>query len=214
MSVLGKFARRMPQIVATIARVWSEGSWARRLRLRARARQLLPNLHELYPKVRTARRYELGLMTVALDDIAGTAVEGRAQRGGDFRPLPPMRTANWKARWLSLHLAQDRLVALPPVVLSRVGGAYWVVDGHNRVAFGLEIGKVAIDAIVTRLAWNGAPPDPGLEDRGSMAAMLAGSDELRAAGNGRFAPTALAGGLSTPSAGTQHGVACDLVVAR
>jgi hypothetical protein len=82
------------------------------------------------------------------------------------------------------------------------------------VAIGLEIGQVAIDAIVTRLDWNGAPPDPGLGDRGSMAALLAGSDELRAAGNGRFAPTALAGGLSTPSAGTQHGVACDLVVAR
>ena len=128
-------------------------------------------------------------MTVALDAIHGTAVEGRPQRGGDFRPLRPMRTRNWKARWLSLQLAHDGLVALPPVVLHAVGGAYWVVDGHNRVAMGLEVGQVAIDAVVSRLTWDGAPRETRAEGHGSLAAMLAGSDDLRAAGNGRLSAT-------------------------
>jgi len=171
--------------------IWiRDWGWARRRRLRARARQPLINLHDLHPPARVARRHELGLMTVALDEIHGTAVEGRAQRGGDFRPLRPMRTRTWMARWLSLRLAADAVVVLPPVVLYRVGGAYWVVDGHNRVALALDVGQVAIDAVVTRLDWGGAPPDPGPDQRGSMAAMLSESGYLRAAGSGRFSATA------------------------
>jgi hypothetical protein len=195
----------MQRLLAPAARAWRDGGWARHRRLRARARRPLLSMHDLYPQARLARRHELGLMTVALDDIHGTAVEGRPQRGGDFRPLRPMRTRNWKARWLSLRLAVDALLVLPPVVLDRVGGAYWVVDGHNRVAMGLDVGQVAIDAVVTRLSWDGAPPDSDTVSRGSLAAMLAGSDALRAAGQGRLSTT-VAGLQPNPEARGRHGV--------
>ena len=48
---------------------------------------------------------ELGLMSVPVDEIIGTAVMGPAQRGLDFQPLPPFRSKNWEARWQRIRRA-------------------------------------------------------------------------------------------------------------
>lgn len=188
-----------------IARAWRDRPGARHRRLRARARKPLPSLIERYPRARIAVRHDLGLMTVPLEEILGTAVDGRPRRGGDFRPLRPMRNRNWQARWLSLRRAQEALVVLPPVELYRVGRGCWVVDGHNRVAIGLEVGQVAIDAIVTQLTWDGGPRDPSPGQPASMAAMLAESGDLRAAGQGRRSPTVSQPASESPMRG-RHGI--------
>jgi hypothetical protein len=150
-------------------------------RLRRLNRRPLANLYELYPQVRRAAPRELGLRFVPLDEIRGTAVAGGAQRGGDFRPLAPFRGENWEARWRRIREANERLQPLPPVDLIKFEGAYWVVDGHNRVAAALYADGAGLDAMVTELI----PLDGQTSERPTdLAGLLSEAGELRAAAAG------------------------------
>jgi hypothetical protein len=138
---------------------------AARLReLRASARRPLPSLWEEHPEARRASLRELGVQTVPLDKIRGTAVAGPTQRGGDFLPLRGLRGSNWEGRWQRIRRAVDTLQTLPPVDLMKYGDEYWVVDGHNRVAAAKYAGQVGIDASVVELRTPGMPrsKEPGL----------------------------------------------------
>jgi hypothetical protein len=150
-------------------------------------RQPLVNLWEAHPEARRVPMRELGLQTIAVSDIAGTAVEGPAQRGGDFLPLRDRRSDDWRARWQRITRAVENLVSLPPVELLRFADHYWVVDGHNRVAAALYSGQEAIDAVVYELRLPGTSAG---RDRTAIAPYLEGSRNLRAAGSGRLARTA------------------------
>jgi hypothetical protein len=120
-------------------------------RIRRLGRVPLPSLTELYPESRQARPVVIGLRSIAVDDIRGTAVGGSDQRGGDFLPLRPFRGPNWSARWQRLRKAQDSLKILPPIDVVRFADSYWVIDGHNRVALALYSNQGDIDASVTEL---------------------------------------------------------------
>jgi hypothetical protein len=149
----------------------------------------LDNLWDLHPEARRASIRELGLQSVPIDLIRGTAVEGPRQRGGDFLPLKDRRSDDWRSRWQRILGANERLEVLPPIELIKFGDAYWVVDGHNRVAAGLYNGQMELDAVVEELRLPGMPstansPTP------SIAGVLEGSLDLRAAGTGRLTRTA------------------------
>jgi hypothetical protein len=147
----------------------------------------LPSLYDVHPEARGASSHELGLQTIPVAEIAGTAVEGPDQRGSDFLPPPALRSRDWAARWQRLRTAAEQLEVLPPIDVIRAAGTYWVVDGHNRVAAALAQGQLEIDALVRGIRLPGEPPQtPG----GSLAAMLEGGDRLRAAGQGRLSPGA------------------------
>jgi hypothetical protein len=120
-------------------------------RLRRSARTPLASLPQLYPESDRARPVIIGLRSIPLDQIRGTAVAGGDQRGGDFLPLKPFRTTGWRGRWQRLRSAQDRLAILPPIDVQKYADGYWVVDGHNRVALGLYENQSEIDASVTEL---------------------------------------------------------------
>ncbi len=139
--------------------------------------QPLPMLYEDHPEARRASPHEVGIRTIDVADIAGTAVGGARQRGGDFLPLRPFRSHNWKARWQRLRSAADRLAILPPIDVVRFGDRYWVLDGHNRVASALYGGQLAIDANVTDLR---LPGESGSEPAASLAAQFADHRDLRA----------------------------------
>jgi hypothetical protein len=175
--------QRAGAAAARAARGWETRPGARRRRLRRLASRPLPNLSEVYPEARQATPREIGLRSIDLDDIAGTAVGGPTQRGADFKPLPPFRSRNWAARWQRIRRAVDRLEILPPIDVVRYppGGRSWVLDGHNRVAAALEVGQVEIDANVTELVPLGENPS---ERPGDLAATLIGTRSLRAAGRG------------------------------
>ena len=150
-------------------------------RLKRQAREPLLNLYEAFPEARLAAPRELGLRFVPVEEIAGTAVAGVAQRGGDFLPLKPFRGENWAARWQRICIATDRLQPLPPVDLIKFGGEYWVVDGHNRVAATLYANGVGLDAMVTEMV----PLDGKTSERpSSLASYLGQGIELRAAASG------------------------------
>ena len=160
---------------------WNARPGERKRRLRRRASVPLPNLYEVYPDVRRATPREIGLRSIDIDEIAGTAVAGAAQRGSDFLPLPAFRSRNWASRWQRILNAIDNLAILPPVDLVRYDGKYWVLDGHNRIAAAHHVGQVEVDANVTELVPPGQNPS---ERPGNLAAMLGGTTAVRAAGRG------------------------------
>ena len=156
----------------------------------------LPSLYDLHPEARSARSIEVGFETIDVADIAGTAVGGGAQRGGDYLPLKPSRTHNWAARWQRLRAAQQALAILPPVDVVQYADCYWVVDGHNRVALALYGGQVAIDANVTELVPLGERQTAPV---GSLAGSVAASKALRTAASGRTPSHELASEDAVPT---------------
>jgi hypothetical protein len=175
-------ADRVSQARTDVERTWNDGVLSRARRIRRHASTPLPFLYDVHPEARTARPVEVGLRTIDVSDIAGTAVGGGAQRGGDFLPLKPFRNANWVARWQRLRKAQDGMAVLPPIDVEKFGDRYWVVDGHNRVALALYSGQVAIDANVVELVPMGGRRT---EPIGTLAASAAASRAVRTAGTGR-----------------------------
>lgn len=119
--------------------------------LRRLARQPLPYLYEAHPEAARAIPHEIGVETIAVDEIEGTAVGPPGARGMDFVPPRPARTPNWRDRWRRVLQAINELAVLPPIDVLRFQGRYWVLDGHNRVAAALYVGQLEIDANVIEL---------------------------------------------------------------
>ena len=147
----------------TAVHQWEERPSARVRRVRRMGRVALPYLYAVQPEARRASPREMGVKTIDVDQIAGTAVGGVTQRGGDFLPLKPFRSRNWHGRWQRIAAALDRLAILPPIDVLRSGGRYW------------------IDANVVELVPPNAQPS---ERPARLAAVLTGSRAVRTAGAG------------------------------
>jgi hypothetical protein len=147
----GPIADGLSAVIGMAADTIGELPGARVRRLRRLARTPLPSLPRLYPDAERARPVMIGLRSIPIDQIRGTAVAGGDQRGSDFLPLKPFRTQNWRARWQRLRSTQDSLAILPPIDVQKFDDGYWVVDGHNRVALALYGNQDEIDASVTEL---------------------------------------------------------------
>jgi hypothetical protein len=169
-------------VARAVARRWDERPGARVRRVRRAGRHPLPVLNEAHPEERAAAPRELGVQTIDVDRIAGTAAGTAVPRGGDFLPVRKFRSRNWQARWQRLRQANDRLAVLPPIDVLKYGDHYWVIDGHNRVAAALYAGQPQIDASVTELI---PPGERSSERPGTLASVLTGSQALRTAGRGR-----------------------------
>jgi hypothetical protein len=85
-----------------------------------------------------------GVRDIPIEAIAGTLEPHRAaQFDGEFRPTKLVRR-----RWTSIWLAEHRGVALPPISVASVGGAYAIRDGHHRVSVARARGALTIAAVV------------------------------------------------------------------
>lgn len=92
------------------------------------------------------QRWDLGLQTVAIDQIKGSV--GRSEDfDGDFMPIQ----AHTSSRWISIDRAYRRSNPLPPVELWKVGGIYFVADGHHRISVASLHHQAYIDAYVINL---------------------------------------------------------------
>ena len=88
------------------------------------------------------RRYD-GVYSVPISEIGGS--EGRDDFDARFHPV----REDMKRRWLGVAAVALRGEHLPPVDLIRVGGVYYVRDGHHRVSVARALGSLYIDAVVT-----------------------------------------------------------------
>jgi hypothetical protein len=85
-----------------------------------------------------------GTRTVPVSQIGGSV--GRCSEfDGDFMPTK----ASAEERWKHVDRAFHRGKELPPVSLYKVGGFYFVLDGHHRVSVASYHGVEWIDAEVT-----------------------------------------------------------------
>ena len=90
---------------------------------------------------------DLGLQTVALDDIVGTVDRRSGGFDRQFRPT----SSQVRGRWERIADMMRRGEALPPISLFRVGEAHFVRDGHHRVSVARALGREDIDARVTEV---------------------------------------------------------------
>ena len=70
-----------------------------------------------------------GLQTVEIRRIVGS--EGRS-RDFDRRFLPLRKYT--RERWISVAVARETGICLPPVTLIQMGDRYYVRDGHHRIS--------------------------------------------------------------------------------
>ena len=114
-------------------------------RPRARRRERLLELDEVERRLKPFGRRYLGVLEIPLDALVGT--DGRASSfTRDFRPLHEF--SRERMRSLETAFADG---AFPPIVAVKLGGTYFVIDGHHRVALARRQGTEMIDADVTEL---------------------------------------------------------------
>ena len=95
-------------------------------------------------------RIDRGMRTVLESQIGGSV--GRCSEfDGDFMPLK----ASAEERWKRIDRAFHRGEVLPPVSLYKVGGFYFVLDGHHSVSVASYHGVEWIDAEVTEFGAGG-----------------------------------------------------------
>jgi ParB-like nuclease domain len=108
------------------------------------AGELLP-LSQATERLQPFRRRYLGVRTVDVNRIVGTD-----SRGGDFdREFRALRPDVRERR----RRVADAFPSgeFPPIVVEKLGDAYFVIDGHHRVAVARQRGMATIDADVTEL---------------------------------------------------------------
>lgn len=117
---------------------------------------------DLLPFDETRRRLRvLGQSYVGVREIPVERIVGSVDREGDFdRDFRPRRRLS-RSRLANLRRAFPDAV-MPAISVFEVGGAYFVEDGHHRVAVARERGAEFIDAEVTRLQTNYEVP-PGVD---------------------------------------------------
>ena len=183
--VAGAIEDGVKAAVEATTRRWDERTLSRPRFLRRLAQTPLPYLYEAHPDARRAIPHALGVQTIDVEDIVGTAVGPPGHRGMDFIPRRPLRTPNWRDRWRRVREAADRLIILPPIDVLRYGGKYWVLDGHNRVAAALYVGQREIDANVVDLA---SPDDTRTIGHPALTNSLEERNQIQAALSRRRLP--------------------------
>jgi hypothetical protein len=97
-----------------------------------------------------------GMRTVPVAQIGGSV--GRCSEfDRDFMPAK----ASVKERWKRIYRVYHRGEELPPVSLYKVGGLYFVLDGHHRVSVASYHGVEWIDAHVTEFGAAGMRSERG-----------------------------------------------------
>ncbi|MGH2655832.1 MAG: hypothetical protein ACRDIZ_03900 [Actinomycetota bacterium] len=117
---------------------------ARLIRRSPRPADLLP-LDEVSRRLRAFEQSYLGIMPIEVSKIVGT-VDRAGEFDRDFLP----RRRRVEDRWRRVEEAFPE-GDFPPIQVYRLGEAYFVIDGHHRVAIARQRRMSHIDAEVTEL---------------------------------------------------------------
>jgi len=157
--------------------------------LRTRPDGLVP-FREVQQHLRLGHMLDRGVREVPL-----AAISGSLNRTRDFDRAFLPRDDSQRQRMRRLRELAET-AGFPAVELYQVGGAYFVVDGHHRVAVARMVGADTIEAHVWEF-----PTDASVEPGDSLEAILAKASArnferatgLPIAGDEAFAPTSPAG---------------------
>jgi hypothetical protein len=132
--------------MATFDRARRQSAYRRLARVvRGREAPTLLPLDEATRRLRPFHRRYVGLRPIPVEQIVGT--ESRARDfDRDFLPRRP----DIGRRWRQVEQAFPE-GGFPPIVVYQLGDAYFVLDGHHRVAIARQRGMEMIDAEVTEL---------------------------------------------------------------
>jgi hypothetical protein len=128
----------------TVARRRARLGRLKTLLLRRGTRNTLLSPEELRRGVPASGSMYRGRRTVEVSRIVGS-VGKHEQFDQNFMPLPKASAEKWKRIDRSFRLGRE----LPPVSLLKLGGNYFVNDGHHRVSVARFHGGEWIDAEVT-----------------------------------------------------------------
>jgi hypothetical protein len=122
--------------------------------IRRREERELLSLEEVRNRLRLFEQNYVGVLPIRVDRIVGTA-DRTADFDKDFLP----KKSETRGRWRDIEHAFP-LSDFPPIIAYQVGDAYFVEDGHHRVAIAKQRGVEFIDAEVTELKTRvPLPPD-------------------------------------------------------
>jgi hypothetical protein len=114
----------------------------------ARERRRHPSRLRYLPDDVAVNRQPRGVEPIPVASIVGTVDAHKAEAfDGEFRP-----PAYSRGRWSQMLHAVEQGAALPPISVYRLGGHYYVLDGHHRVSVARARGADDIDAEVTELS--------------------------------------------------------------
>jgi hypothetical protein len=106
----------------------------------------LLSFQEVFQYIKKQTQVKLGLQAVPIEKIVGSS--GRLN---DFDLAYNPRHISSGARWVNVAKAQYKGVKLPPVLLYKVGEAYFVEDGNHRVSIARSNAEKHISAQVIEI---------------------------------------------------------------
>lgn len=107
------------------------------------------------------KREDMGIQMVPLNQIVGST--GRFE---DFDLKFTPRTRRSEARWANIADALNQGHPLPPILLYKVGQAYFVEDGNHRVSVARAAGRERIQAHVIEIDSSALAPEPSCQRLG------------------------------------------------
>ncbi|NLV73791.1 MAG: DUF4032 domain-containing protein [Chloroflexi bacterium] len=123
------------------------GKWRRLFQRFTKQENALIPYRYLQRIVESTNQQYRGLQAVPLDKIIGSL-----DRSGDFDRIFNPTQGHSRSKWQRVDIANLQDISLPPIMLYKVGEAYFVVDGHHRVSVARYKGQDYIDALVTEVA--------------------------------------------------------------
>jgi hypothetical protein len=147
-----RHARRLNTAINLFNEAVLRGRYFRLMAGVRRRAQWLLDLEAVKSHLRVTNVHYIGIQPVHIDRIIGS--EGRAREfDRAFHPVDRYQ----RDRWAGMAMACLSRTGLPPVLLIRVGEAYFVRDGHHRISVASMLGQSAVDAEV--IVWEtGACP--------------------------------------------------------
>ncbi len=110
---------------------------------------------EVFEYLKDRPQYQRGLQNVPVQQIVGST-----GRSGDFDlAYFPVQSLT-ETRWVNVAKGRHQGNDLPPVMLYKVGEAYFVEDGNHRVSVASVSGESHIEAYVIEIGISNLTPEP------------------------------------------------------
>lgn len=133
----------------------SQAFWRKARQWLKRGCNDLLSYHDVFEYLKQQPQTQLGLQQVSVEQIVGSS--GRYQ---DFDLAFNPRRKSSDDRWINVAKAKYRGVELPPILLYKVGEAYFVEDGNHRVSVARVNGEQYIKANVIEIDVSHLKPEP------------------------------------------------------